>query len=46
MKFEAPICEILKFSEEDIIRTSEIAQDIQTVIVGWKPNDMSTSAND
>ena len=22
MKYEAPICEVLKFSEEDIIRTS------------------------
>ena len=45
MKYETPICEILKFSEEDIIRTS-YANGSHTAIIGWKPNDMSTSAND
>ena len=40
MRYETPICEILKFSEEDIIRTSN--GDLQ--FIPWDPTEVNEGA--
>ena len=42
MKYETPICEILKFSEEDIIRTSN--DSFQMQFIPWDPTDVNEGA--